>query len=586
VTATGRLLSLNVGRPADVVWRGRTVHTGIWKQPVDGPRAVRRLNIDGDGQGDLAGHGGPHRAVFVYQIESYRYWERELDRHDFTYGQFGENFTVEGLADDEVRIGDRYEIGDAVFEVSQPRVTCYRLGIRMDDPRMPALVVSHRRPGFYFRVLVEGQVEAGAPIVKVASGPEAVTVADVDGLLYLPGHRRDDLARALRIDALSPGWKASLQALLDAPSDGAGGNVGLTTAAASPPPAWSGFRPLAVSRVDAETDAIRSFTLESVDATALPPALPGQYVAVRVPISDGVTVVRNYSLSGPPGGDYRITVKREGHGQASRALHASAVVGARLDVAAPRGTFTLAAGAGPVVLVSAGVGVTPVLAMLHALAAGPSRRPVWWLHGARSRAEHAFADEAAALLADLPDARSSVFYSRPDAGDLERPGVTQGRLSADVVGALQLPVDADVYLCGPARFMSDLSSAFVALGVAPAHIHTELFGALAAITPGVVSQAAGAPGAPDGPPGTGPSVTFARTAVTARWDERYANILELAEACRVPVQWACRTGVCHTCETGLVAGRVDYEPEPVEAPALGNVLVCCSRPAEDVVVEL
>ena len=579
-------MSLNVGLPADVQWRGRTVHTGIWKQPVDGPRAVRRLNIDGDGQGDLAGHGGVHRAVFVYQIGSYRYWERELGRNDFTYGQFGENFTVEGLADNEVLIGDRYQIGDAVFEVSQPRVTCYRLGIRMDDARMPALVVSHRRPGFYFRVLVEGQVEAGAPIVKVASGPEAITVADVDGLLYLPGHRRDDLARALRIDALSPGWKASLQALLDAPGDGAGGNVGLTTAAGSPPPAWSGFRPLRIGRVDTETDAIHSFTFESLDAMPLPPALPGQYVAVRVPVSNGATVVRNYSLSGPPGGEYRISVKRELHGQASRALHASAAVGAQLDVAAPRGTFTLAPGTGPVLLVSAGVGVTPVLAMLHALATERSRRPVWWLHGARSRAEHAFADEAAGLLTGLPDARSHVFYSRPDTGDLEGSGVSAGRLSPDVVARLALPVDADVYLCGPAGFMAELSTAFVDLGVAPTRIHTELFGALAAITPGVVTQAAGAPGAPDGPPGTGPSVTFARTAVTTRWDLRYASLLELAEACRVPVQWACRTGVCHTCETGLVAGRVDYEPQPVEAPAVGNVLVCCSQPAEDVVIEL
>ena len=176
---------------------------------------VRRLNIDGDGQGDLAGHGGEHRAVLVYQLDSYRYWQEHLGRSDLTDGDFGENFTVDGLADDEVCVGDRYRIGDAVFEVSQPRVTCYRLGIRMGEPRLPALLVSHRRPGFYMRVLTEGQVQAGDAIVKVASGPEAVTVAEVDGLLYLHDHPRDDLARALRVDALSPGWKASLAALLE-----------------------------------------------------------------------------------------------------------------------------------------------------------------------------------------------------------------------------------------------------------------------------------------------------------------------------------------------------------------------------------
>src|SRR6266571_6137060 len=183
-----RLLSVNVGLPRDISWRGETVRTAIWKEPVQGRRMVRRLNIDGDGQGDLAGHGGEQRAVFVYQVESYRYWEQQLGRADFGYGQFGENFTVEGLADDQVCIGDRYRIGGAVFEVTQPRVTCYRVGIRLDDPRMPALLVSHHRPGFYFRVLAEGAVRAGDEIVKGASGPEGMTVAEIDTLLYLPGH--------------------------------------------------------------------------------------------------------------------------------------------------------------------------------------------------------------------------------------------------------------------------------------------------------------------------------------------------------------------------------------------------------------
>src|SRR5216117_2218684 len=190
---SGSLLSVNVGLPQDVTWKARTVHTAVWKRPVAGPRMVRRLNIDGDGQGDLAGHGGEHRAVFVYQIEAYQYWQAQLGRDDFTYGQFGENFTVQGLADDQVCIGDRYRIGEAVFEVTQPRVTCYRVGIRMGDPRVPALLVSHHRPGFYFRVLREGTVQAGDEIVQVAAGPEGMTAAEVDGLLYLPGHSREQV---------------------------------------------------------------------------------------------------------------------------------------------------------------------------------------------------------------------------------------------------------------------------------------------------------------------------------------------------------------------------------------------------------
>src|SRR5215467_9023596 len=131
-----RLLSVNVGLPRDIAWKGRTVHTAIWKNPVSGRRRVGRLNIDGDGQGDLAGHGGEQRAVFVYQIESYRYWQEQLKTTDFVHGQFGENFTIEGLPDDAVCIGDRYQIGSALFEITQPRVTCYRVGIRMNEPRM------------------------------------------------------------------------------------------------------------------------------------------------------------------------------------------------------------------------------------------------------------------------------------------------------------------------------------------------------------------------------------------------------------------------------------------------------------------
>src|SRR5215469_10939650 len=239
-----RLLSVNVGLPRDITWRGRTVHTGIWKAPVQGRRMARRLNIDGDGQGDLLGHGGEQRAVFVYQIESYHYWQSRLGRSDFTYGQLGENFTIEGLSDQEVCIGDRYRIGDALFEVTQPRVTCYRVGIRTNEPRMPALLVAHGRPGFYFRVLKEGEVGAGDEIVKVEEVKDRITVAQTNALLYSPNHPRDQLERALRVEALSPGWQSSFEALLQNQTAGASGNAGLMLPQAGHPAA-PGFRSLA-----------------------------------------------------------------------------------------------------------------------------------------------------------------------------------------------------------------------------------------------------------------------------------------------------------------------------------------------------
>src|SRR5690349_779444 len=426
VVITGRLLSVNVGLPRDVTWHGKTVHTGIWKSPVDGPRQVRRLNIDGDGQGDLAGHGGENRAVFVYQIESYQYWQGELGRDDFEYGQFGENFTVRGLADDQVCIGDRYRIGEAEFEVTQPRVTCYRVGIRMNDPRMPALLVSHHRPGFYFRVLREGPVQAGDEIIKVAAGPEAMTVAEVDALLYLPGHTREGVRRALRIPALPEGWRASFQALLDQPA--AAGNAGLT--AVSPPPARPGFRPLAVTAVEPESASVVSVYLADPGGRPVPPALPGQFLTLRLPAGpDARPLLRSYSLSGAPGADsYRVSVKREPHGAGSQYVHAKVRAGDRLETAAPRGTFILQPGDTPVLLISAGVGATPVLAMLHALAG--TGRDVWWLHGARSRAEEPFAAEARSLLAGMASGHRHICYSRPGPDDVEgHDHQTRGRLS-------------------------------------------------------------------------------------------------------------------------------------------------------------
>ncbi len=581
----GTLLSVNVGLPKDVSWQGKAVFTGVFKDPVRVPRRVGRLNVDGDGQGDLAGHGGEQRAVFVYQIDSYRYWERQLGRHDFVYGQFGENFTVEGLGDDEVCIGDRYQIGGAIFEVTQPRVTCYRVGIRMNDPRVPALLVSHHRPGFYFRVLQEGEVQAGDRIIKVSSGPERMTVAEVDALLYLPGHARQGLLRALRVPALSPGWQGSFRALLN--EEPGRGNAGL--AVTSPPPAWPGFRQLTVEAITRESGSVISVRLEDPTGAPLPAARPGQYVTLRVRPGKGQrAVLRNYSLSGPPGaGYYRVTVKREHGGVASGYLHTHLAVGDQLEVAAPRGTFILDQTHAPVLLLSAGIGATPVLAMLQALALARSDREVWWLHGARDGAEHLFAAEARGLLASLPNARAHVYYSRPGPDDLEgRDFDSSGRLTASSLAQLKPPSDAEAYICGPTGFMAEISAGLAALGFDAFRIHTEPFGPAAGETPGIAATPARAPHPPAGQPGNGPAVAFARSDLTVPWGSDYGSLLELAESCDVPVRWSCRTGVCHTCETTLIAGNVGYNPDPVEPPAPGSLFICCSQPRDDIVLDL
>jgi ferredoxin-NADP reductase/MOSC domain-containing protein YiiM len=577
------VISVNVGLPREVPWQGKTVRTAVWKQPVAGRVMARRLNLAGDGQGDLQGHGGEHRAVMVYQLDSYRHWQNHFQAADFPFGQFGENLTVDGLADTDVCIGDRFRIGDALFEVTQPRVTCYRVGIRTGHADMPALLVSHQRPGFYLRVLEEGEIGAGDEIVKIAEGPERISVAAMNALLYLRDHRHEMLERALRIPALSQGWQGSLRTLLEAAEDSKAGSH-------AAPSQWQGFRPLKIVSTRSESDDVRSFVLAAPDGSPLPAALPGQFIVVRLrPPGAAMPMVRNYSLSGPQsGGFYRISVKLEAHGAASTYLHANMKAGDVLEASAPRGAFTLLTGTAPAVLLSAGIGITPVLAMLHALAqAASSSRQVWWVHGAHNGKRHPFAIEARGLLAALKAGKGFIAYSQPDADDrLGEQYDGTGRVDIPLLQQLSVPQDADFYLCGPAGFIDALTGGLKLWGVAPANIHTEAFGPAAPMTPGIVNTAQKAPHMPVGQAGTGPSVTFTRSGLTIPWNDGYKSLLEFAEACDVPVRWACRAGVCHNCESALIDGQVRYAPEPLDPPTGGNVLICCSTPVSEVQLDL
>ena len=280
-------------------------------------------------------------------------------------------------------------------------------------------------------------------------------------------------------------------------------------------------------------------------------------------------------------------MKAEPFGSASTRLQRQLHIGDSLGVAAPRGSFILTDDERPVVLISAGVGATPVLAMLHALADERTGRSVWWLHGARDRADHAFATESRALLDRIGNAQARICYSRPGRGD--RVGIDytdNGHIDADLLDRAGVPVDADAYVCGPAAFMTALTDALLAHGLAGARIRTEVFGARAGLTPGIGSVAARAPHPPPGRPGSGQAVTFARTGLEVPWNDRCSSLLELAESCDVPVRWSCRTGVCHTCETAILSGTASYDIAPLEPPAQGNLLICCSHPGSDVVLDL
>ena len=394
----------------------------------------------------------------------------------------------------------------------------------------------------------------------------------------------------MRIDALSPGWRASFEALLQSKAAGtASGNAGLAPSAAAHP-APPGFRSLTVAARTQESADVLSLTLRSADGLALQSALPGQYVVLRLTrVGSSSAIFRSYSLSGPLSTEqYRISVKVEPNGAAGSYLHDQAQVGDVIDVSAPRGSFVLQPGARPVVLLSAGIGATPVLAMLYALSGERSTRQVLWIHSASDRQHHPFAAEVRGLLGTLPNSRRYVCYSHPRREDkLGEDFDAPGHLSRSVFEALGVSPEAEVYSCGPTRFMAEMKDALVELGLAKTRVYSEIFNGGESFTPGVVRAMTRAPHPPADDTGDGPTVSFARSGITAHWKASgYQSLLDLAEACDVPVRWSCRSGVCHSCESGLVSGAVAYAPDPLDPPASGNLLLCCARPTQDVVLDL
>jgi ferredoxin-NADP reductase/MOSC domain-containing protein YiiM len=576
-----KVLSINVSQPKEVDWNGRKITTSIFKTPVEGRRHVAKLNIEGDGQSDLQAHGGEHRAVYIYQQDSYEFWKKELGRDDLHYGQFGENLTVDGLPDSEVCIGDRFQVGTVILEVTQPRVTCYKVGISTGVPEMPALLVRHKRPGFYCRVILEGDIGAGDTIVKLSGGKGGMSIVEVDGLLYGNAHPADRLRQALEVDALSAGWRSSLQALYEAEVSGTvSGNAGLAPMLA----AWQGFVPFSVTRIVDQSDGVRSFDLSPVDGRRLPAFVAGQHLVIRIPRPGGAPLVRMYSLCGPVNEtSYRIGVKAELNGVGSDYLHHHVHVGDRLELSAPRGIFTLTQKtARPLILMGAGIGITPLLAMLYAIAADGDQREVLWIYSTQNSRHYPFREEVLRISGSIANYCGQTVFTRPDAGDVPgRDFDSSGRLTPERLKRLNLPLDGDYYLCGPPSFLAGISAALKSLGVPESAIKLEAFG-----NPGFALDGKRPPHVPEGAPGEGPLVAFAKTGISFHWHPRFASLLEAAEASDVPVNWSCRVGVCHRCETTLFSGEVNYLSAPLDQPAGGNVLICCSVPRTDVQLDL
>jgi ferredoxin-NADP reductase/ferredoxin len=309
---------------------------------------------------------------------------------------------------------------------------------------------------------------------------------------------------------------------------------------------------MAVTR---DADDVIVLELESSDGANLAKPLPGQFVVVSVKTAPAsAPEMRSYSLCGSPNiKHYRLGIKCEAGGAVSTFLRDHASVGETIGVSAPRGGFILEPAESPVALVSAGIGVTPVLAMLHSLVEQKSQRAVWWLHGARNGSAHPFAAEARDLLESLTSAHAHICYSRPDLLDIiGRDFDSTGHIDAALVRSLAIPGNTNFYLCGPTAFLDDLRRGLTQSGFPTSQVHTEVFGSTPAAASGIVGTTTRAPHQPADAGPTGPSVSFSRSNLAVRWNERYASLLELAEACDVPVSWSCRTGVCHICESGLM----------------------------------
>ncbi len=579
-----KLLSVNVSLPKEITVKSKTVRTGIFKEPVRGRVEVKTLNLSGDGQADLIGHGGEFRAVLVYSFENYAYWARILERTDLRFGQFGENFTVEGMLDDEVHVGDRFRIGSALFEVTQPRVPCYKLAIKMGVEGFYNRILKSGRPGFYFRVLEEGEVGAGDIVERIRVDPGGMTVGQVSNLLYYDKDDLDGARRVLRIEALSPGWRQSFQQRL--------------AKAELSAKAQESFRTLVVTQKIRESEAVTSFYLAAEDGKPLDAFLPGQFLPLKLDIPGQYKpLLRTYSLSGrPQTGYYRLTIKREAvppdrpdvyPGVASNHLHDHVEVGSKLLSKAPRGKFFLDPhGETPVVLLSAGIGLTPLISMLDAIVESGSRRPTWFIHGSRNTREHAMREHVRRVAEDNDNVHTHIRYSKPLATDVAgRDYDDQGHVDIELIDHLLPDNDCDFYLCGPTPFMKSLIDGLLAWGVPAFRIRYELFGPASLLgnrgsvaRPKRMAEASQCCGEIE--------VTFSKSGVAASWNPSLESILDLAEANGLSPDYSCRSGICRTCMCVLEQGEVEYVMEPLEPPDEGSVLICCSKPRTNVVVEV
>ncbi len=566
----GSVVSVQVSDLQTVQYRGRDVVTGFFKKPVAGPIWLRPLGLEGDRQADRAVHGGHDMAVYLYPFEHYEYWSTALSRDDLKFGQFGENLTVQGLLENAICIGDVYRVGSAVVQITQPRVSCFKLTMAMnagDD--FASRFMQARRIGFYGRVLEEGTVTRGDAIQLLSRDGANVTVLDYleasHFSLDLPELRRCRSATALPSVLKKKLDKRTVNAL----SNKNGGN-------------WLGFQECEVLSVVRETTDVASFLFRPKNPDILVRALPGQFVTVRHVDAADTTRSRPYTISelDPSAGHFRISVRKSDQpgDSLSRVLHEQIGMGDTLDIRGPAGHFALdVEQSNPVLLIAAGIGITPILSMLSAQCLF-DKRPVRLIHALRFADQQPLGNDVRRAIAKLPNSRAYLAVSSlPESGATEE--MKPGRISESLIAEALESLDRSAtlaYICGPPAFCDDVTTWLQKLGLDDANINHETFRPVSQM-PAKVAKISS--------PLRAPRVHCAKSGIDLEWHDDAGSILDLVESAGIAADFACRAGTCGTCAVRLISGEVEYT-ELVDPPSEDQALICCAVPLGDVALGL
>lgn len=555
--------------------RGKTIKTGFHKIPKE----TEFISMDGL-VGDVRAtfDGNRDRAVLLYQADAYEYWRTELNR-ELPYGILGDNLTFSGPGDDSFRIGDQLRIGSAVLEINQSRLPCFKIGARLEDPSFPVRYMKANKLGFFCSVVEEGEVRVGDEIVihRKTTDSSPITVPEFTRVVALETDDVEGLERLIASNHVPGTWRVKAERLL--------------RMARGESAEWASFQPFTVVSKEPSnrSGSVASLALEARSEAQLPHADAGQFVTLRLPISrHGEGIVRTYTISRSEPGRYYIDVKREGGGPdvpsgvGSTYLHDSVEVGDQIEALAARGHFVVEPSHRPLVLCSAGIGLTPMLAMLAEQATSADCREVHFVHGARCGDDLVQRDRVRQLIDGSDRLHHYLTLSCPSPNDLATGDVDAiGRMTADTLRKVCPDLNADFYICGPTGFIRDIVTGLVDLGVPKDQINYEYFGASESLFPEDDQ-----PGDPVNDENGDPIlVTFLQSGVTTPWTDRDTSLLQLARRVRLAPLASCETGVCNTCKSPLRAGAVNYTTELSTEPKENEVLTCSAVPRKSVIID-